>query len=87
MKQIIVRKPTPEEEAQLKLCPIWEKEPSRFPWYYDLQETCLILEGEIIVETPNQTVKIGPGDLVIFPEGLNCIWNILKPVRKHYKLG
>ena len=43
---IEVRKPTPEEQARMKQCPTWEKEPSEFPWHYDEQETCLILAGE-----------------------------------------
>ena len=42
---IEVRKPTPDEEADIRACPVWEKEPSTFPWHYDEQETCLILEG------------------------------------------
>jgi len=32
-------------------------------------------------------VEFGPGDLVTFPEGLDCVWKISKPVRKHYKFG
>ena len=40
---IEVRKHTPEEEAQMKSWPTWEKEPSEFPWHYGEPETCLIL--------------------------------------------
>ena len=29
--------------------PIWTKEISQFPWRYDSNETCYILEGEVIV--------------------------------------
>ena len=32
-------------------------------------------------------VEFGPGDLVTFPEGLDCVWKISKPVKKHYKFG
>ena len=63
---IEVRKPTSEEEASMKQCPTWEKEPSEFPWHYDDKETCLVLEGEVIVEAPDQTVSFGPGDFVVF---------------------
>jgi uncharacterized cupin superfamily protein len=87
MKPIEVRKPTTAEEREMQRCPIWEKEPSNFPWHYDEQETCLILEGEVSVESPGQTVTFGPGDLVIFPEGLDCTWNVKKGIRKHYKFG
>ena len=85
--KIEVRKPTPEEVAEMKSCPIWEKEPSEFPWYYDEQETCLILEGDVTVEAPGQTVSFGPGDLVVFPKGLSCTWKVKQRVRKHYKFG
>ncbi len=85
--QIEVRKPTPEEVAAMKQCPIWEKEPSEFPWHYDEKETCLILEGEVTVEAGEQTVSFGPGDYVVFPEGLDCVWKVRRAVRKHYKFG
>lgn len=84
---IEVRKPTPEEQARMKACPIWEKEPSEFPWSYDEKETCLILEGEVTVESAGQTVRFGPGDLVIFPQGLECTWKVHRTVRKHYAFG
>ena len=32
-------------------------------------------------------VKFGAGDLVIFPEGMNCRWDIHQAVRKHYRFG
>lgn len=65
--------------------PIWKKEVSSFPWSYDRQETCYILEGEVVV-TPEggEPVEITRGDLVTFPEGMNCTWDIKKDVRKHY---
>ncbi|MCS7239195.1 MAG: cupin domain-containing protein [Thermoguttaceae bacterium] len=85
--RIEVRKPTPQEVAEMKNCPIWEKEPSEFPWYYDEKETCLILEGQVTVEAPGQTVTFGPGDLVVFPQGLSCTWKVKERVRKHYKFG
>lgn len=66
--------------------PIWEKEISSFPWFYDSTEVCLILEGEVTV-TPDggDPVTIKAGDLVTFPEGMGCTWNITQPIRKHYK--
>ena len=65
--------------------PIWEKEISRFDWHYDSIEECYLLEGEVVVETEDgEKVEFGGGDFVTFPEGLSCIWDIKKPVRKHY---
>ena len=84
---IEVRKPTTQEQQQMKEWPIWEKEPSEFPWHYDEKETCLILEGDVTVQSPDQTVSFGPGDLVIFPQGLDCTWRVKKAVRKHYQFG
>ncbi len=26
------------------------------------------------------------GDLVTFPAGLSCVWEVLEPVEKHYRL-
>jgi hypothetical protein len=42
------------------------------PIVFDETETAYILEGEILV-TPEcgELVQIVPGDLVVFPEGLN----------------
>ncbi len=65
--------------------PIWKKEISRFPWSYDLQETCYFLRGRVIV-TPEggQPQEFRRGDLVVFPNGLSCTWEVLEPVEKHY---
>ena len=84
---IDVHKPTPEEEAQMKSWPTWHKEPSEFPWHYDQQETCLILEGEVTVEAAEETVSFEAGDCVVFPQGLDCTWKVKKTVRKHYQFG
>lgn len=67
---------------------IWTKEVSNFPWHYDEQETCYFLEGEVIV-TPEgrESVRIGKGDLVTFPKGMSCVWDVRKPIRKHYLFG
>jgi hypothetical protein len=67
---------------------IWRKEPSVFPWHYDDKETCLIIEGKVTV-TPNggEPVTFGKGDLVVFPQGMSCTWNVREAVRKYYKFG
>ena len=90
MDMIHVEKPTEDKLKKLKVrtWPIWEKEISQFPWYYDERETCYILEGNITV-TPEKglPVSFGEGDFVIFDQGLKCKWNITKAVRKHYMFG
>ena len=64
--------------------PIWKCDPSEFDWEYSEEEHCYIIEGEVLVEGPEQTVEIKPGDYVIFPKGLKCFWNVLKPIKKYY---
>lgn len=68
--------------------PIWTKEVSTFPWTYDTGETCYFLEGDVIV-TPEggEPVRMGSGDLVKFPAGMKCTWQILEDVEKHYDFG
>ncbi|MBF0195879.1 MAG: cupin domain-containing protein [Magnetococcales bacterium] len=65
---------------------IWEKEVSVFPWTYSETETCYFLEGDVIVTTEGgEQVQMGAGDLVTFPSGMSCTWNIKIPVKKHYR--
>ena len=68
--------------------PIWTKEVSEFPWSYDEPETCYFLEGDVEV-TPEdgEPVTVGKGDLVTFPQGMDCTWDVREPVRKHYRFG
>ena len=68
--------------------PIWSTEVSTFPWTYDSSETCYLLEGEVVV-TPEgaDPVEIRKGDLVTFPAGMSCTWEIRSAVRKHYSFG
>ncbi len=87
--KVLVEKPTDQKLQALKVLswPIWTKEVSSFDWYYDEQEICYFLEGEVTVKTPDGEVSFGKGDLVTFPQGLKCVWNIKRGVRKHYKFG
>ena len=73
------------KELDVANWPIWEKEISKFPIDFDETETAYVLEGEILV-TPRggEAVRIVPGDLVVFPAGLDSDWEVVKPLRKHY---
>lgn len=91
MAEIVVVHNPPEEELSrrgVRSWPIWTKEVSTFPWSYEETETCYFLEGEVIV-TPagGSPVRVGKGDLVTFPRGLHCTWEVLRAVRKHYSFG
>lgn len=88
--QVEVKNPAEGELESLgvKNWSIWEKGESSFDWHYDEKETCYFLEGEVEVELANgERVKIGQGDLAVFPKGLGCKWHIKKKVRKHYRFG
>ena len=91
MSKINVEKPTAEKLASLGVTrwPTWSKEVSKFPWSFGTQEIAFILEGEVTV-TPNDgsgAVCFQAGDLVTFPAGLSCVWEVNKALRKHYQLG
>jgi uncharacterized cupin superfamily protein len=65
--------------------PVWSKEVSEFDWEYDRTETCYIIEGKAIVTPENgEAITIESGDMVSFPKGMKCRWNIVEPLEKHY---
>jgi hypothetical protein len=68
---------------------VWSCEISQFPWQYDQREICYVLEGQAVI-TPDgdgAPVEIVAGDLVVFPGGMSCQWEVLQPVRKQYRIG
>lgn len=89
--EIKVEKPDAAKLVALdvKNWPTWSKEVSTFPWSYNSQEIAYILEGEVTV-TPKgggAPVSFGVGDLVTFPTGLSCTWDVKKALRKHYQFS
>ncbi|MEZ5084534.1 MAG: cupin domain-containing protein [Bacteroidales bacterium] len=86
MSEIIISNLSEETIKQrgIRNWPVWEKEVSRFDWQYEGDEECLILEGEVTVETEKDRYIIKPGDFVTFKKGLKCVWDIKKPIRKYY---
>ena len=88
MSDITIERPSAARLAQLGVAqwPIWTKEASRFPWTYGATEVCYLLAGDVTV-TPagGAPVRFGAGDLVTFPAGMACVWEIHAPVRKHYR--
>ena len=82
--EILVRKPSEQEKSEMLKLPTWGCDVSEFDWYYDQEETCLLVEGEVLVTHKGGSAQFGVGDLVTFPQGLSCVWKVTKPVRKHY---
>jgi uncharacterized cupin superfamily protein len=90
MSEIIVE--SNPDQARLdtlgvKKWPTWQKEVSVFPWHFPEQEIAYILDGECVI-TPEggKPVTFGKGDLVTFPAGLKCSWEVKQPLHKHYHL-
>jgi uncharacterized cupin superfamily protein len=91
MNAIIVEKnpdPARLENLGVKKWATWQKEVSVFPWTFPEQEIAYILEGECVI-TPDDgsaAVTFGKGDLVTFPAGMRCRWEVKQPLHKHYQL-
>ena len=85
---IRVEKPTEQQVVAMRQWPTWSKEPSSFDWEYDTAETCYLITGDVRVTSENgDVVEFGEGDLVTFPAGLKCRWEVRRPVLKHYRMG
>jgi len=47
---------------------------------------CYFLRGkEIVTPDGGDPLELGRGDLVTFPAGMSCTWEILEDVEKHYE--
>ncbi len=76
--------PSPSEIKAAKTWSTWEKEASTFDYHYDSEETFYVLEGDVTVTWKGGEISFTKGDLVTFPEGLDCTWHVNKKIRKHY---
>jgi uncharacterized cupin superfamily protein len=62
---------------------VWECSEGKFNWYYDFDETILILEGAIVLESDMLgPTRYGPGDMVFFRDGAHARWHVEGRVRK-----
>jgi uncharacterized cupin superfamily protein len=62
---------------------VWECSEGKFNWYYDFDETILILEGSIVLESDAMhPTRYGPGDVVFFRDGAHARWHVEGRVRK-----
>ena len=62
---------------------VWDCTPGVFEWHYDSDETIHILEGSVVLDdgfAPPR--RLGPGDVVMFPEGAVVRWNVETHLRK-----
>jgi uncharacterized protein len=62
---------------------VWQCSEGKFNWYYDVDETILILEGSIVLENAAmRPTRYGPGDVIFFKDGAHAKWHVEGYVRK-----
>jgi len=62
---------------------VWECSEGRFNWYYDFDETILILEGSIVLESDTMpATRYVAGDVIFFRDGAHARWHVEGRVKK-----
>jgi uncharacterized cupin superfamily protein len=62
---------------------VWECSEGKFNWYYDFDETVLILEGSIVLENDAmRPTRYSAGDVIFFKNGAHARWHVEDRVRK-----
>ena len=62
---------------------VWQCSEGKFNWYYDFDETILILEGGIVLENDAMhPTRYGPGDVIFFKDGAHARWHVEGHVKK-----
>jgi hypothetical protein len=62
---------------------VWECSEGKFNWYYDFDETVLILEGSIVLENDTmRPTRYVAGDVIFFKNGAHARWHVEGRVRK-----
>lgn len=62
---------------------IWDCTAGRFNWFYDIDETVLVLEGSVTVRDHNGITRtLVAGDTAYFPAGSSAEWTVDKYIRK-----
>src|SRR4051794_18650700 len=62
---------------------IWSCTEGKFNWYYDLDETIVIIEGSIVLESDGmRRTRYGVGDVIFFRRGAHARWHVEGYVKK-----
>lgn len=62
---------------------VWETSKGKFRWYFNIDETVDIVDGEVFVtDERNQERRLGPGDVAYFPAGTWSTWRVPDHLRK-----
>jgi len=62
---------------------VWHCTEGKFNWYYDFDETILILDGSIVLESEGMApTRYGAGDVIFFRDGAHAKWHVEGHVKK-----
>ncbi len=62
---------------------VWHCTEGKFNWFYDFDETILILDGSIVLESDGMPpTRYGAGDVIFFRDGAHAKWHVEGHVRK-----
>jgi len=68
-------------------CGFWEREPDTWSFERPYDEVAFILEGAAGVETDDgRTLQVGPGDVLVTPNGSKGTWHIHQTLTKFYAI-
>ncbi|CAO2839819.1 unnamed protein product [Amaranthus hypochondriacus] len=88
---IVEKNPSKSRLAELGITswPKWACAAGKYKLRYDAQETCYLVKGKVRAypkrnESTTSYVEFGAGDLVTFPQGLSCTWDVSLAVDKFY---
>jgi uncharacterized protein len=62
---------------------VWHCTEGKFDWFYDFDETILILDGSIVLESDDlPPTRYVAGDVVFFRDGAHAKWHVEGHVKK-----
>jgi uncharacterized cupin superfamily protein len=62
---------------------VWECTAGRFNWDYCVDETVVIISGEVFISTEEgEERRLGQGDMGFFPAGSSCVWHVKDHIKK-----
>src|ERR1700709_1355136 len=62
---------------------VWQCTEGRFNWYYDFDETILILDGSIVLQNDTMPpTRYGAGHVIFSKDGAHARWHVEGHVRK-----
>ncbi len=67
-------------------CGFWEREPDTWSFERPYDEVAYILEGAAGIETDGGTLEVGPGDVLVTPNGSKGTWHINQTLTKFYAI-